>query len=190
MTTKDLVRGVLFERNRDLASWVARHFRRWADPDDLDQEAMVGLLVAAGAFDPARGRFSSFAVAVIDRRLVTFVRREQSWKRLAPARLEEPAGRGEDGEPRSLLDEVVSPLPSPEEACSSPALPAAVEGALAGLSGRPRRVAEDVLSERILADEPETLEAIGRRWGVSRQRVAQVEFWLARRLAPLFGEAA
>jgi RNA polymerase sigma factor (sigma-70 family) len=186
-----LVRDVLFERNRPLAFWAARRFRHCAEEDDLGQVALLGLYVAAGAFEAGRGsHFSTFAAECMRRRLVSFVRRERSWRKYVPARLEEPLGRGDDGEARTLLHVTASPLPSPEEACSSPSLPAAIEGVLDGLDGRPRAIAADVLERRFLAEEQETLEAIARRHGVSRARVGQVEGWLARRLAPLLGEEA
>lgn len=33
----------------------------------------------------------------------------------------------------------------------------------------------DIIHSRLAKDSPETLEQIGRRWGVSRERVRQVE---------------
>jgi RNA polymerase primary sigma factor len=46
----------------------------------------------------------------------------------------------------------------------------------------------DILQERLTQDKPTTLEEIGERWGVSRERVRQVELktksFLARYLEP------
>ena len=33
----------------------------------------------------------------------------------------------------------------------------------------------DILQERLTQDDPRTLEELGKRWGVSRERVRQVE---------------
>ena len=45
----------------------------------------------------------------------------------------------------------------------------------------------DILQERLTQDKPRTLEELGQRWGVSRERVRQVELktksFLARYLA-------
>ncbi len=46
----------------------------------------------------------------------------------------------------------------------------------------------DILQERLTQDKPRTLEELGQRWGVSRERVRQVELktksFLARYLEP------
>jgi RNA polymerase sigma-32 factor len=47
-----------------------------------------------------------------------------------------------------------------------------------GLEGRDR----EIFDERLLADEPVTLQEIGERWGVSRERVRQIEEALKKRL--------
>ena len=47
----------------------------------------------------------------------------------------------------------------------------------------------DILQERLTQDKPRTLEELGQRWGVSRERVRQVELktknFLARYLEPI-----
>jgi DNA-directed RNA polymerase sigma subunit (sigma70/sigma32) len=51
-----------------------------------------------------------------------------------------------------------------------------------GLGPRERAI----LDERLLADEPLTLDAIGRRFGISRERTRQIEKRLLRRLRERF----
>jgi len=46
-----------------------------------------------------------------------------------------------------------------------------VQQLLAGLGARDR----DIVRRRLMVDPPETLEAIGRRYGISRERVRQLE---------------
>jgi RNA polymerase sigma factor (sigma-70 family) len=53
-----------------------RQARRWLNIEDLEQEGMLGLLKAVHAFDPRRGRFSTFAGVCIRRRLDLYIRLE------------------------------------------------------------------------------------------------------------------
>ena len=57
-------KDILVESNERLALDVAKHYQTASMPlEDLFQEGMIGLITAAGRFDPARGcRFSTFAV--------------------------------------------------------------------------------------------------------------------------------
>ena len=57
-------------------------------------------------------------------------------------------------------------------------LESAVAGILAELSPRDR----DIATRRLLSEEPETLERIGEAWGVSKERVRQLEEGLKARL--------
>ena len=40
----------------------------------------------------------------------------------------------------------------------------------------------DILDKRLLTDSPDTLQEIGDRWGITRERVRQIEERLIRRL--------
>jgi RNA polymerase primary sigma factor len=60
-----------------------------------------------------------------------------------------------------------------------------------------KRVGElgwDIIHNRLQQDQPRTLEEIGKRWGVSRERVRQVELrtkqFLAHYLEPVEQDAA
>jgi len=47
---------------------------------------------------------------------------------------------------------------------------------------------QDILQSRLLSDSPDTLQDIGDRYGVSRERIRQIETQLKRRLADLLGD--
>jgi RNA polymerase primary sigma factor len=50
-----------------------------------------------------------------------------------------------------------------------------VQAALAKVRKRIGDLGWDILQERLTQDKPRTLEELGQRWGVSRERVRQVE---------------
>ncbi|MBI3072256.1 MAG: RNA polymerase sigma factor RpoH [Deltaproteobacteria bacterium] len=90
---------------------------------------------------------------------------------------------GDDGR-ATYVDTLASPTPDPEAVLESreeaTVASAKVESALATLSQKERAIVE----RRVMADEPVTLQEIGDEWGVSRERVRQVE---ARALAKIRG---
>ena len=69
-----------------------------------------------------------------------------------------------------------------------------VRDALAKVRKRIGELGWEIIHNRLEQDSPRTLEEIGRRWGVSRERVRQVEVktkrFLGRYLDPATGEAA
>jgi RNA polymerase sigma factor (sigma-70 family) len=73
-----------------------------------------------------------------------------------------------------LLEHVASPMPEEHESDYLPAVRATLERMLGTLDGRER----SILRQRFGLDEhrePQTLEQIGRRFGVSKERVRQLE---------------
>ena len=50
-----------------------------------------------------------------------------------------------------------------------------VRNALGRVRKRMGELAWDILSDRLTQDEPRTLEDLGKQWGLSRERVLQVE---------------
>jgi len=111
-----MVTDELLAHYRPLADQIARRFYLpGADADDVRQEAMIGLWLAARAFD-GRGDFRSFAALVIRRRLITALKTARGGgrmlltgalreipdphdrRRLAPSAevLEDPAGDAHD----------------------------------------------------------------------------------------------
>ncbi len=98
----------------------------------------------------------------------------------AATSLDQPVGDQEDA---VLGDFVAGDGPLPEEQVELSLRSQALQQALAALSERERQV----LSLRYgLADyEPKTLEEIGRRLGLTRERVRQIEVEALRRLSNL-----
>ena len=98
----------------------------------------------------------------------------------AATSLDQPVGDQEDA---VLGDFVAGDGPLPEEQVELSLRSQALQQALAALSERERQV----LSLRYgLADhEPKTLEEIGRRLGLTRERVSQIEVEAVRRLSNL-----
>jgi len=80
------------------------------------------------------------------------------------------------------LDRLASPEPSPEESAivreRRAKTRAEIESFLRGLSGRERTI----LRARLLRDDPLTLEELGRRYGISKERVRQLEERMIHRL--------
>jgi RNA polymerase primary sigma factor len=98
----------------------------------------------------------------------------------AAASLDQPVGEQDDA---VLGDFVAGDGPLPEEQVELSLRSAALAQALASLSERERQVV--VLRYGLSDYEPKTLEEIGRRLGLTRERVRQIEVETLRRLATL-----
>jgi RNA polymerase primary sigma factor len=80
----------------------------------------------------------------------------------------------EEGE-TTFLDRLEDSGPSPQEVFLSREQNGEVQEALAKVRKRIGDLGWDILTERLTQDKPLTLEELGQRWGVSRERVRQVE---------------
>jgi len=97
--------------------------------------------------------------------------------------LDAPLGSTDGGDSsRTRLDFVEDEHDDPEDTVESAELRELLQEKLrrfgAGLSGRELEIFE----ERLIADDPVTLQALGDRWGVSRERARQVEKRMVLRL--------
>lgn len=209
-------------RQRRWAFKLARRFHaRYADAEDMQQEALLGLCIAGARFDPSKSVFMTYATHWIrcccrktvlhNTRLGPFgsprmhrmlfyrgrrtqtpealwgllqtvaghnpVRPEEvslarAWLTQAETRLDalpenssKPNSRANNLEDRRLLQAL-------ERAPDAKALWKALEAFRSRLTPKWR----DVLERRILYPDPEaTLHQIGQSWGISRERVRQIE---------------
>ena len=77
-------RDRLIEENIRLAYWVAEKFRRCGmEYDDIVGCCMLGLVKAAGMYDPGRGKFSTFSVRVMRYEMSVELRNARRKKRQA-----------------------------------------------------------------------------------------------------------
>lgn len=221
-----------------IARSAARRFRCGnLEHDDLVQEALMVLCVAARSYDATKGKFSTWAYTLIECHLIEvtadfyrmgrFGSREQN--RAIACRLRKAVRRGEatdaasarrclidgwgswsgqtttedhgrralefveSGEWRldaevhggeapservSLLD--ITPDTEHAEDTERAAVMAAWGRVLDALPANDRE--REVLDRRLLADDPATLKEIGDGWGVTRERVRQIEAGVLRRL--------
>jgi len=100
--------------------------------------------------------------------------------------LDQPWGEGDS----SLGERLSGDAPSPEdetcEADQREKLAGAVKQVVSELTPREQRIVE----RRLLADEPDTLEELGAVFGVTRERVRQIEVGAKKRMRARLGEIA
>jgi len=176
-------REELVKRNLPFVIAVAkRSLGRGARLDDLVQEGNIGLLKAVEKFDTGKGtRFSTYAIWWIRAYIGKYLKEVHSSVRGG----EDGARRGlkdvsldvavdDDGE-LTALDRLEDDGPSPEEWFESAEADSLVRDRLERYRKRIGPLGWDIIEGRLGSDDPETLEQIGRRWGLSRERVRQVE---------------
>jgi RNA polymerase primary sigma factor len=194
----------LVVHNLSLVISVARKFMgRGVRLEDLVQEGNYGLLKAIEHFDPEKGnRFSTYAVwwirAYVTRSLKdgpSAVRRAMPNGGLPPRDISLEETLDADGE-STHLDRLPDEGPTPDVQLMREQERAQVRDALTKVRKRIGELGWDILSDRLTQDEPRTLEELGKEWGLSRERVRQVEkstrTFLSRYLAEFadVGEAA
>ncbi len=189
-------REMLATCNLALVISVAKKFAdRGARVDDLVQEGNIGLLKAIEHYDPNKGtRFATYAVWWIRAYIQRYLQDNRSQvrggegQRASMHDLSLDVTLDEDGE-ISHLDRLVDENADPEGDYLGDEHDRNVRLALARVRKRLGDLGWDILQERLTQDSPRTLEEIGKRWGVSRERVRQVEMktktFLARYLEPL-----
>jgi RNA polymerase primary sigma factor len=81
----------------------------------------------------------------------------------------------EEGGETTYLDRLEDPDPNPQDRFLFSEQNLEVQEALARVKKRIGGLGWDILQERLTQEKPRTLEELGARWGVSRERVRQVE---------------
>jgi len=155
---------------------ASRHLATGRRLDDLVSDGTVSLMQAIEKFDVARGvRFSTYASWAIRKNFAKSIPREAHHHQAEVTGTEEIiAARGDD---RAAV---------PGERDVKGVLRSTVASLLIELSPRERDV---VVARFGLGRKPETLEQIGRRFQVTRERIRQIEAAALRKLATLVDPA-
>jgi RNA polymerase primary sigma factor len=167
--------------------------------DDLIQEGNVGLMKAVDHFDPNKNvRFATYAVWWIRAYITRYLRDNRSHVRggdherssMTDCSLDSPI---DDESDSTLLDHIEARSPGADDVLLSVERDVQVSEALARVRRRIGDLGWDIVQERLTQERPRTLEDLGARWGVSRERVRQVELktksFLARYLGDLGTDA-
>jgi RNA polymerase primary sigma factor len=187
-------RQLLARSNLAFVVAVAKKFsNRGARLDDLIQEGNVGLMKAIEHFDPKKNvRFATYAVWWIRAYITRYLKDNRSQvrggesERISMTDFSLDAAIDDEGE-TTFLDRLEDDGPNPMQTLLSRQQDGDVKEALEKVRKRIGDLGWDILQERLTQDKPRTLEELGQRWGVSRERVRQVELktksFLARYLA-------
>ena len=189
-------RQILATSNLPFVVAVAKKFaNRGARLDDLVQEGNVGLMKAIEHFDPKKNvRFATYAVWWIRAYITRFMKDNRSHVRggeherisMSDFSLDTPL---DDDSETTYLDRIEDNESTPDTSFLKLEQDEQVSRALMRVRRRLGDLGWDILQERLTQDKPRTLEELGERWGVSRERVRQVEIktktFLARYLSEL-----
>jgi len=161
---------------------VAKKFaHRGARLDDLVQEGNVGLMKAIEHFDPKKNvRFATYAVWWIRAYITRYLKDNRSQVRGGESERGSMVDFSldvtidEEGE-TTFLERLEEPSAGPQDSFIGKEQDEEVQAALAKVKKRIGDLGWDIVQERLTQDKPRTLEELGQRWGVSRERVRQVE---------------
>ena len=109
----------------------------------------------------------------------------EGWRKAAMAARRDMSlhGNASDEGRLSLSETLSSGEPSAEDKLASAQITAEVADRLAELHSELNEKEMTILTERLLADEPRTLQDVGEQYGISRERVRQIEANLKRKIA-------
>jgi RNA polymerase primary sigma factor len=161
---------------------IAKKFaNRGARLDDLIQEGNIGLMKAIEHFDSKKNvRFATYAVWWIRAYITRYLKDNRSQVRGGESERQSmvdfslDAAIDDDGD-TTYLERLEDSGPNPQQQFISQEKDTEVQEALARVRKRIGDLGWAILQERLTQDKPRTLEELGQRWGVSRERVRQVE---------------
>ena len=172
---------------------VAKKFSSRARLEDLIQEGNVGLMKAIEHFDSRKNvRFATYSVWWIRAYITRYLKDNRSHVRggehermsMSDFSLDTPL---DDDSESTYVDRIEDAGRSPDQKYFALERNHEVAEMLQRVRRRLGELGWDILQERLTQDKPKTLEELGARWGVSRERVRQVELktkaFLARYLA-------
>jgi len=160
---------------------IARKQRRGAvGLEDVIQEGNLGLMRAAEKFDPDAGtRFSTYAAWWIRAFIGKYLRQARSSVRPRSGTIAFPdlsLDTPVDGENETThLDRLEDGAAGPEDAFLANEVDSEVRIALGQARERVGEIGWQIIHERLLRDDQRTLGDIGKRWGLSRERIRQLE---------------
>jgi RNA polymerase primary sigma factor len=175
-------RQKLLNHNLALVLAVVRsQNRQGVQAEDIVQEGNLGLMRAVEKFDPDAGtRFATYAVWWIRAYVWKYLKEARSTVRpkagkIARADLSLDAPIGDEDEDISHLDRLEDERPDPEETYVAADGDRRVRESLERVRRRVGGLGWDIIHSRLSQGSPDTLEKIGARWNLSRERVRQVE---------------
>jgi RNA polymerase sigma-32 factor len=200
VASRDLAAGrVIIETHLLFVVKIAHGFRRYGLAlADLVAEGNIGLLLALERFDPSRNvRFISYAVWWIRALMLAHIQRHRSivhGPREMSVRLDErdvslDAPRSHDGAETRVVT-LVREDESQEEGMLRADRERRVRATLDAIEPSLPPRERYILRHRLLSDEPARLRDIGRHFGVSRERVRQLELRVKRKLQHALAELA
>lgn len=188
-----LARKTLAVHNLPFVVAVAKKFSSRACLEDLIQEGNVGLMKAIEHFDSRKNvRFATYSVWWIRAYITRYLKDNRSQVRggehervsMHDFSLDTPV---DDESESTYVDRIEDAGTTPDVAVLYRERNDEVSLALERVRRRLGDLGWDILRERLSQERPCTLEELGARWGVSRERVRQVELrtktFLARYLA-------
>lgn len=177
---------------RMVVSMAKNYMGRGISLQDLIQEGILGLFDALSKFDASRARFSTYSSWYVRNRLNLLVansaqavrmpisarRKNPGGQRITMVDIETPLGVGDLTLADTLVDENCQ---DPVESRSEADLKNLLASALSVLDERERAIVEARFG--IDRDQEETLGELGERFGISRERIRQIEAGALKKLA-------
>ena len=180
------------------ARGYSRRMKTDMHTEDLVQEGMIGVMRAAELFDPSQGfKFGTYAAYWIRHMMTRYLEKnivmvrtgsiEDTRIRLLSGQLEAMVYSLDDPmngdiENDSFKDHLVDKEPLPDEVIEKEEMRAAIRKIVDSIMETPRDA--DIISSRLMAEKPQTLEVVSSRHGVSKQAIGQREEKLIRKIKP------